>query len=103
MMAFINHSMTCFPTKKTNDVLDQTLVVCETNVACLQEANYANARQFRPERWMNGSKISNAFLNLPFGVGRRMCPGKRIAEHEMMVLTAKVRLEKHLLENTKGN
>ena len=71
----------------------QTLVVCETWVAGLQEENYENARQFVPERWLDGAKNKNPFLTVPFGVGRRRCPGKRVAEQEMMVVTAKVMIK----------
>lgn len=68
----------------------KTLVVCETWVASLQEENYPQARQFIPERWLNSGFNSNPFLTVPFGVGKRMCPGKRIAEHEMIILATKV-------------
>jgi len=67
-----------------------TLVVCETWVASLQETNYKDARKFVPERWLYGETKSSPFLAVPFGVGRRMCPGKRIAEQEIMILTAKL-------------
>lgn len=67
-----------------------TLVVCETWVACLQESNFKDAKKFVPERWLYGETNSSPFLAVPFGVGRRMCPGKRIAEQEIMILTAKL-------------
>lgn len=70
----------------------QTLVVCETWVASLQEENYLNAKSFIPERWLDSDKTNRyPFLAVPFGVGRRMCPGKRIAENEMLIITAKVK------------
>jgi len=67
-----------------------TLVVCETWVACLQDSNFDNAKKFIPERWLYGETKSSPFLAIPFGVGRRMCPGKRLAEQEIMILTAKL-------------
>ncbi|KAK4003050.1 ecdysone 20-monooxygenase isoform X2 [Daphnia magna] len=68
-----------------------TLVVCETWVASLQEENYLNAKSFIPERWLDSDKTNRyPFLAVPFGVGRRMCPGKRIAENEMLIITAKL-------------
>ncbi|XP_057364425.1 ecdysone 20-monooxygenase-like [Daphnia carinata] len=68
-----------------------TLVVCETWVASLQEENYLNAKSFIPERWLDSDKPNRyPFLAVPFGVGRRMCPGKRIAENEMLIITAKL-------------
>jgi len=68
----------------------KSLVVCETWVASLQEENYPQARQFIPDRWLNAGTNNNPFFAVPFGVGKRMCPGKRIAEHEMVILAAKV-------------
>ena len=69
----------------------KSLVVCETWVASLQEENYPQARQFIPDRWLiNAGVNSNPFFAVPFGVGKRMCPGKRIAEYEMIILAAKV-------------
>lgn len=67
------------------------MVICQTWVANLQEENYVNAREFIPERWLSSKKVS-PFFAAPFGVGKRMCPGKRIAEYEMVVLAAKVDL-----------
>jgi len=59
-------------------------------VACLQDSNFDNAKKFIPERWLYGETKSSPFLAIPFGVGRRMCPGKRLAEQEIMILTTKL-------------
>ena len=68
------------------------MVICETWVASLQDKNYPEAKRFIPERWLDADKVNHhPFLAIPFGVGRRMCPGKRIAEHEMLIITAKVK------------
>lgn len=70
----------------------KSVVICQTWVASLQEENYPNAREFIPERWLStdGVSKSNPYFEVPFGVGKRMCPGKRIAEYQLLVLTAKV-------------
>ena len=75
--------------------------MCETWVASLQETNYKDARKFVPERWLYGETKSSPFLAVPFGVGRRMCPGKRIAEQEIMILTAKVTSHSTWVTNTR--
>ncbi|KAL9965312.1 hypothetical protein ACROYT_G029093 [Oculina patagonica] len=56
--------------------------------------------EFKPERWLNEDlgKI-HPFAILPFGVGVRMCLGRRIAEAEIYLLASKLvqrfRLEYH--------
>lgn len=44
--------------------------------------------QFLPERWLKSSKDNtfHKFGSLPFGFGRRMCLGRRLAELELHVL-----------------
>lgn len=71
--------------------------------ACHEDENFENAKQFIPERWLNtstgeddaGAKRmtvgSNASLVvLPFGIGRRTCPGKNFVELNMSLCVAKV-------------
>ncbi|KAL9965305.1 hypothetical protein ACROYT_G029084 [Oculina patagonica] len=56
--------------------------------------------EFKPERWLNDDlgKI-HPFASLPFGVGTRMCIGRRIAEAEIYLVATKLvqrfRLEYH--------
>lgn len=46
---------------------------------------------FQPERWMGESrKQIHPFVSLPFGYGNRMCVGRRFAELELYMATAKV-------------
>ncbi|XP_071444102.1 ecdysone 20-monooxygenase [Hetaerina americana] len=75
-----------------------TVVLCHTWIACLQEKNFKNAREFRPERWLRdeGGEANAPFLVAPFGCGKRMCPGKRFVEQELQVLLAKLIREFHI-------
>ena len=58
-----------------------------------------NPLEFKPERWENKKNI-DPFSSIPFGIGPRMCLGRRIAEAEMQLITAhlcmsyKIHLEK---------
>lgn len=76
--------------------------------ACNNDANFAQAAQFRPERWLNAdrpaaaatatataaakcqSDAAAAALVVPFGIGRRTCPGRRFVELELTMLLAKM-------------
>lgn len=70
-------------------------------IACNNEKNFVNAQTFNPNRWLshadNGEILSNsrpedigANLVVPFGYGKRTCPGRRFVENELTLLLAKV-------------
>lgn len=65
-------------------------------IACNDESNFVNAKKFAPDRWMDfenkRSKVDlGSSLVVPFGVGKRTCPGKRFVELELIALLSKVR------------
>ena len=53
------------------------------------ERYWRDPREFLPERWENRKDI-NPFSYIPFGVGPRMCIGRRLAEAEMQLITAQL-------------
>lgn len=53
-----------------------------TQVLGSSEENFEDSSQFRPERWLQDKKI-NPFAHLPFGIGKRMCIGRRLAELQL--------------------
>jgi cytochrome P450 len=71
-------------------------------IACQQETNFTNARQYRPERWLNEDETKmetntshsepGASLVLPFGIGKRSCPGKKFIEIWQTLLMGRVRI-----------
>ena len=71
-----------------------SLVLCHHRIAALQDENFTRAGEFLPERWLTepGQTFPNhkKELVLPFGSGKRMCPGKRLAEQELFIIAAKL-------------
>jgi len=77
-----------------------SLVLCHTHVACHQEENFTQATEFIPQRWIPEERPKNwvhkAHLVVPFGSGKRICPGKRLAEQEIHIIIAKIFRNFHL-------
>lgn len=67
-----------------------SVLLCHTWQACLDDANFPQANTFLPDRWLGERREENSFLVCPFGVGRRMCPGKRFTELELKVCIANI-------------
>ncbi|XP_057668183.1 ecdysone 20-monooxygenase [Diorhabda carinulata] len=71
-----------------------SVVICQTGVACRNEKYFPNASEFRPERWLKDQKnytLNNSpFLVSPFGIGRRICPGKRFIEHVLPIIVENI-------------
>ncbi|XP_030385580.1 ecdysone 20-monooxygenase [Scaptodrosophila lebanonensis] len=72
-----------------------TVVLCQNMIACHKDRNFHEAKQFSPERWIDASgnftvNVDSASIVVPFGVGRRTCPGKRFVEMEVVLLLAKL-------------
>lgn len=76
-----------------------TLVYLNHSAVSKMEQHFGRSDEFIPERWLKDeshakevgcphSKMSNPFTYMPFGFGARTCIGKRLAELEVMVLTA---------------
>lgn len=75
-----------------------TFALCHAMVANSKDENFENAQKFIPERWIPSSEFHNRTpkpnhspnLVCPFGIGRRMCPGKRFSDMEMLMVLTRV-------------
>nr|XP_022919816.1 ecdysone 20-monooxygenase isoform X2 [Onthophagus taurus] len=85
------------------DVPAGSVVVCHTRVACLDEENFEKPLSFQPDRWIHEEKrqktLQNSnFLVLPFGYGKRTCPGKRFIEQSLPVILDEI-LRRFIIES----
>jgi len=104
--AFANEAMRCKPVaghviflEPNEDVqIEDVFVPKGTPILALnahlgtQEANFSQASEFRPERWLQaegenaGAHNTKAFM--PFGAGPRFCPGRQLAMLQIKMVTA---------------
>ena len=103
--AFANEAMRCKPVgghlflEPNEDVqIRDVFVPAGTPILVLngyvgtQEANFAQANEFRPERWLRAATDSAGAHNtkafMPFGAGPRFCPGSKLAMLQIKMVTA---------------
>ncbi|KAK9718153.1 Cytochrome P450 [Popillia japonica] len=68
-----------------------TLVAAFSSVTSNKPEYFDEPDVYRPERWLRDSNCNvHPFASVPFGFGPRMCPGRRIAEQEIVVLLKKI-------------
>jgi cytochrome P450/nitrite reductase/ring-hydroxylating ferredoxin subunit len=68
-----------------------TWVDLMTRLPALDDANFGEAQQFRPERWLEERPQGCPHVpgaSMPFGSGPRICPGRSLALLEMRVVLA---------------
>jgi cytochrome P450 len=63
-------------------------ILTQHRYGSLQEENFSNAQDFKPERWLKDSKcpVHNADAFSPFGGGPRYCPGRNLAILEIRMV-----------------
>ncbi|KAK5642950.1 hypothetical protein RI129_009117 [Pyrocoelia pectoralis] len=68
-----------------------TLVLAFSSITCRSMQYFDEPLVYKPQRWLRKSNQNvHPFASLPFGYGPRMCPGKRVAEQEMIILIRKI-------------
>lgn len=68
-----------------------TFLMLVNRYGALQEKNFTDARQFKPERWVESSSTGcahNRNASMPFGAGPRFCPGRNLALIEIKMAVA---------------
>ncbi|XP_060724229.1 1,25-dihydroxyvitamin D(3) 24-hydroxylase, mitochondrial [Tachysurus vachellii] len=57
-----------------------TVLMINSQALGSNEEYFDNGKQFIPERWLENKTSINPFAHVPFGIGKRMCIGRRLAE-----------------------
>ncbi|XP_053725214.1 1,25-dihydroxyvitamin D(3) 24-hydroxylase, mitochondrial [Synchiropus splendidus] len=62
-----------------------TVLMINSHVLASNEENFEDAKAFKPERWLRENSTINPFAYVPFGIGKRMCIGRRLAELQLQL------------------
>uniref|UniRef100_A0A8D0BJT3 Cytochrome P450 family 24 subfamily A member 1 n=1 Tax=Salvator merianae TaxID=96440 RepID=A0A8D0BJT3_SALMN len=60
-----------------------TVLMINSHALGCNEQYFSDWTQFKPERWLQ--KNINPFTHVPFGIGKRMCIGRRLAELQLQL------------------
>ena len=72
----------------------QTIVLVNCHALGKNEEYFDDGKEFKPERWLRENNNINPFAYVPFGVGKRMCIGKRLAELQIQLAMCWVRSDR---------
>ncbi|KAM5134799.1 1,25-dihydroxyvitamin D(3) 24-hydroxylase, mitochondrial isoform 1-T1 [Mantella aurantiaca] len=62
-----------------------TVLTINSHVLGSNEECFDDWSKFRPERWLQDKSTINPFAHVPFGIGKRMCIGRRLAELQLQL------------------
>ncbi|XP_063315772.1 1,25-dihydroxyvitamin D(3) 24-hydroxylase, mitochondrial [Pelobates fuscus] len=62
-----------------------TVLTINSHVLGSNEECFDEWTQFKPERWLQEKNTINPFAYIPFGIGKRMCIGRRLAELQLQL------------------
>ncbi|XP_041112380.1 1,25-dihydroxyvitamin D(3) 24-hydroxylase, mitochondrial-like [Polyodon spathula] len=62
-----------------------TVLMINCQVLGSNEEYFDDGKQFKPERWLQDRNSINPFAHVPFGIGKRMCIGRRLAELQLQL------------------
>uniref|UniRef100_A0AAX7U2Y9 Cytochrome P450, family 24, subfamily A, polypeptide 1 n=1 Tax=Astatotilapia calliptera TaxID=8154 RepID=A0AAX7U2Y9_ASTCA len=62
-----------------------TVLMINSHALGSNEEYFDDGKQFKPERWLRENNTINPFAHVPFGIGKRMCIGRRLAELQLQL------------------
>ncbi|MBN3319550.1 CP24A protein, partial [Atractosteus spatula] len=62
-----------------------TILMINSHAMGSNEEYFDDGKQFKPERWLQQNHTINPFTHVPFGIGKRMCIGRRLAELQLQL------------------
>ncbi|KAM8913521.1 1,25-dihydroxyvitamin D(3) 24-hydroxylase, mitochondrial [Spinachia spinachia] len=62
-----------------------TVLMINSHALGTNEEYFEDGKQFKPERWLRENNTMNPFAYVPFGIGKRMCIGRRLAELQLQL------------------
>ncbi|XP_057702899.1 1,25-dihydroxyvitamin D(3) 24-hydroxylase, mitochondrial isoform X2 [Corythoichthys intestinalis] len=62
-----------------------TVLMINSHAISANEEYFTDGQHFKPERWLRENSTVNPFTHVPFGIGKRMCIGRRIAELQLQL------------------
>ncbi|XP_061584406.1 1,25-dihydroxyvitamin D(3) 24-hydroxylase, mitochondrial [Cololabis saira] len=62
-----------------------TVLMINSHALGSNEEYFDNGKHFKPERWLRENSTINPFAHVPFGIGKRMCIGRRLAELQLQL------------------
>ncbi|XP_070702847.1 1,25-dihydroxyvitamin D(3) 24-hydroxylase, mitochondrial [Pempheris klunzingeri] len=62
-----------------------TVLMINSHALGSNEEYFDDGKQFKPERWLRENLTINPFAHVPFGIGKRMCIGRRLAELQLQL------------------
>ncbi|XP_069507232.1 1,25-dihydroxyvitamin D(3) 24-hydroxylase, mitochondrial [Ambystoma mexicanum] len=62
-----------------------TVLTINNHALGSNEECFSDWSQFVPERWLQENSAINPFAHVPFGIGKRMCIGRRLAELQLQL------------------
>lgn len=63
----------------------QTVLMINSHALGSNEDYFDDSKKFKPERWLREHGTINPFAHVPFGIGKRMCIGRRLAELQLQL------------------